>query len=353
MSDDLSTILERSVEGDKLSYDDIYTLLSVNDASALENIFQAAREVKERHFGQNVYLYGFIYFSTYCRNDCSFCYYRRTNDIPRYRKSLDDIITIAEQLEDSGINLVDLTMGEDPTMNSSKGYRNLMELVSKVHNNIDLPLMISPGALPQDAFKQLRTAGADWFACYQETHNRELFRRLRLNQDYDFRLNQKIWAKQTGMMIEEGIMIGVGEDIKDRVHSILKMKEIGASQVRAMTFIPQSGTPMSRIPTFDSIEEIKTIAVMRLVHQDKLIPASLDLEGLNGVRARLLAGANVITSIVPPQKTLHGVAQHDLDIENGNRSPYHIECELDELGMKVASHNHYNSFMEKCRDTGV
>lgn len=345
MSGSLHEILVKSLEGHKPTYEEVIELLSVEEPHLINDILRTAREVRAKRFGDKVFLYGFIYFSTHCRNDCGFCYYRRSNDIPRYRKPLDDIISVAEQLEDSGINLIDLTMGEDPTITSQKGYRNLLRIVAEVDQHVDIPLMVSPGTLPAEAFGQLRAAGADWFACYQETHNRDLFKKLRFNQDYDFRFNQKLWAKQQGMMIEEGIMIGVGESVKDRADSIMIMDNLDASQVRAMTFVPQEGTPMHNADSVNFIEEIRTMAVMRLVHQDKLIPASLDLEGIKGVKARLMAGANVITSIVPPNKTLAGVAQHELDIDNGMRSKEQIENEIENLGLRVATENEYVSFI--------
>ena len=62
------------------------------------------------------------------------------------------------------------------------------------------------------------------------------------------------------------------------------------------------------------------IAVMRLAMPDRLIPASLDVEGIAGLEARLEAGANVVTSIVPPQSGLAGVSQAELDIDAGLRT---------------------------------
>ena len=51
-------------------------------------VFAAAREARAAHFGDGVFLYGFVYFSTYCRNECAFCYYRADNALsPRYRKT--------------------------------------------------------------------------------------------------------------------------------------------------------------------------------------------------------------------------------------------------------------------------
>ncbi len=338
--------LEKAMDGDVLSLEDICSLLSLRDPVSLDVLFESARAVRKSNFGDSVYCYGFVYFSTHCRNNCSFCYYRRSNkEISRYRKSQDDIIDLSTSLEDSGVHLVDLTMGEDPLLHNGKDCQNLIDLVDRVNKEVKVPLMISPGVIPMDAFRGLKEAGADWFACYQETHNRGLFAKLRPDQDFDVRLSQKKWAMSSGMLAEEGIMIGVGESIADRARSIQIMNELGVRQVRAMSFIPQCNTPMECRDPAMFLEELVTIAVMRLLHPDRLIPASLDIEGIKGLRSRLDAGANVITSIIPPSTGLAGVAQHDLDIEGGGRTVAQIENVLDETDVHLATPAEYASLI--------
>ena len=59
-----------------------------------EAIFQTARNLRQQHFGKKVFLYGFLYISTYCRNDCSFCFFRKSNRASqRYRKDEEEIVT--------------------------------------------------------------------------------------------------------------------------------------------------------------------------------------------------------------------------------------------------------------------
>ena len=76
------------------------------------------------------------------------------------------------------------------------------------------------------------------------------------------------------------------------------METLHASQVRAMTFRPQCGTPMANWREPDPLDELRTIATFRICFPDRLIPASLDVDGLQGLRARLDAGANVVTSVI-------------------------------------------------------
>ena len=92
---------------------------------------------------------------------------------------------------------------------------------------------------------------------------------------------------------------------------------------------------------------------MRLLNQDKLIPCSLDVEGIAGLKTRINAGANVVTSIVPPSKHLAGVAQHELDIENGNRSVEHVFEMLEDMGHHHASSAEYRSFLNAHRPKRV
>ena len=295
-----------------------------------------------------MFTYGFVYFSTFCRNNCSFCYYRRENHIERYRKPVEEIVSLSGDLQDSGVNLVDLTMGEDQTMHMND-HKMLTDIVERVDSAVSIPIMLSPGAVPEQAFPLFREAGADWFACYQETHNRLLFSERRLGQDFDHRSDQRRWAKKYGMLAEDGIMVGIGETVSDVADSIMHKGAQGCEQIRVMTFVPQEGTPMSSSVRNSRYDELKIMAVMRLAYPDRLIPASLDVEGIDGLIPRIKAGANIVTSIVPPNMHLAGVAQKELDIDSGLRSIDHVINVLEREGCKVGSNKEYEALLKNIK----
>ena len=345
----IAEIIDKTKSNAAVSRDETVELLSVSGKDEITELFTAASSVRDKVFGNKVFIYGFVYFSTYCKNNCAFCYYRRTNHLqPRYRKTADEILMLSGSLKDAGIDLVDLTMGEDPFM-CANDHSEFLNIVRRVRDEIGISIMASPGAVPENTFGKFKDAGTDWFACYQETYNRELFSKLRLEQDFDERMNQKVWAKKAGMLTEDGIMVGLGETLEDRADSILKMGSLGCKQIRAMTFVPQEGTPMEKMKPSKPMDELIAIAVMRLLFPDRLIPASLDVEGIAGLKSRLDAGANVITSIVPPHEDLAGVAQHELDIDNGHRSVAHVLHMLDEMGKKAATPTEYESLLKKLK----
>jgi methylornithine synthase len=106
--------LERALDEFFLGETDIVSLLSVTDEESQNTLFEAARHVRRHLIGDKIFMAGFVYFSTYCRNDCIFCYFRRSHKLVRYRKSHAEILDISTSLARSGVHLIDLTMGEDP-----------------------------------------------------------------------------------------------------------------------------------------------------------------------------------------------------------------------------------------------
>lgn len=348
-------ILEKACREEELNTRDVVRLLSIHDERELQALHDAAGWVRRRHFGNEIYLYGFLYLSTFCRNGCAFCYFRADNtQCNRYRKSTEEIVQAARRLEQSGVHLLDLTMGEDPFFHRQpEGFASLLDMVRTVRSATSLPLMLSPGVLPYGVLQKMKQAGVSWYACYQETYSRKLFTALRRGQSFDRRMEAKRNAQRLGLLTEEGILCGVGERHSDLAQSLLTMSGLGFDQLRAMTFVPQAGTPMESHRSEDPDMELKIIAILRLLNPAQLIPASLDVGGLRGLRQRLRAGANVVTSIVPPGCGLSGVANHALDIENFNRTVERIGSEIESLGLEKGSLNGYRNWIRQASPAGA
>ncbi len=339
-------ILGKALHEEPLSRREVLHLLGLRQVDETNKLFAAARSLRRRYFGDSVFLYGFLYLSTWCRNHCAFCRYRASNKFcRRYRKTERQVIEAAVDLAASGVHLLDLTMGEDPLYNEG-GFEPLLHLVEEVKRQTSLPIMISFGVLPDEVLDGLFDAGAEWYACYQETHNETLFQQLRLKQNYDERLSKKYRAAGSGLLIEEGILSGVGESLDDVAHSTEEMRKMGAHQVRVMNFVPQQGTPMQDVAPPPELRELVIIAVLRLLFPDRLIPASLDVYGIDGLKGKLEAGANVVTSLILPRSEMVGVAQSTLDISEGHRTVQGIVPMLSELGLTRAKLEDYVSWIE-------
>ena len=323
-----AAILQKAQHEGNLSRQEIKCLLKSRPGQETELLFKTARQLREKYFNNKIFLYGFVYNSTHCRNNCMFCYYRKDNiHSKRYSKSRSQILDISLKLAESGVHLIDLTMGESISLhtNNVEQVQKLGSIISDIKNQTHLPVMVSPGVLPEWGLKQMADSGADFYACYQETHNPELFSQLRTGQSFSQRLSVKQKAAKLNLLIEEGILCGVGETLEDVIDSFNAIKKLNVDQTRVMGFVPQTGTPMENHPMADIKMELIILAVLRLLFPDRLIPASLDVEGVKGLEKRLDAGANVVTSIVPAGKGLAGVAQNSLDIEDARRTVAQVE----------------------------
>jgi methylornithine synthase len=352
MDFDLDFTLAKTLHREPLTKNELIRLLSLREPAELNKLFGMARKIRQIHFCNKIFLYGFLYFSTWCHNDCAFCYYRKSNTKPiRYRKTSEEIIEAAVRLAESRVHLIDLTMGEDLFYSANQErIEAFAEMITRIKTLTGLPVMVSPGVAPRAMLRSLAQAGADWYACYQETYNRRLFEKLRLNQSFDKRLNSKKLALAQGLMIEEGILLGVGETLSDIADSLLAMRKLNAWQVRVMSFVPQAGTPMAHYYTPDRVQELVVIAVMRLLFPERLIPASLDVDGVAGLKSRLEAGANVVTSLIPPNLGLAGVAQEKKDINEGWRTVNGIMPIITDLGLRAATAEEYLDWLEENKE---
>ncbi len=343
----LEAILDKAQRYETLTEEDIVFILQLRRGDLIDKLFSTARTLRGIHFQDKIFLYGFLYISTYCRNNCTFCFYRTANNRSlRYRKEEFEVVEAAAALAKSGVHLIDLTMGEDPELFNDRehGFDTLIRLVRTIKQVTGLPIMVSPGVVPGYVLESLAQAGVMWYACYQETHNPVLFEKLRPGQSYQARFNAKVTAQTYGFLTEEGILVGVGEAVGDIAASIGAMRDLGADQVRAMNFVPREGTPMENYPPPDPLTELLIIAVLRLVFPGRLIPATLDVEGLAGLERRLEAGANVVTSIVPPRQGLAGVAQSFLDIDDARRTVDSVQPVLEKCGLRLATVEEYQKF---------
>jgi methylornithine synthase len=220
-----------------------------------------------------------------------------------------------------------------------------IDILDSIKDVTDIPIMVSPGVVSESFLQLLKQAGVHWYACYQETHSPSLFNYLRPRQSYSFRLHNKVMARKYGLLIEDGILIGIGERDRDIARSIQVMMYLDVDQARVMSFVPQKGIPISPYrPTRDL--EILLTAVLRLCFPHRLIPASLDIDGLDGLKNRLESGANVVTSIIPEGSGLAGVAQSSLDIEEGRRSVHAVKQKLYECGLETATERDYRNWIE-------
>ncbi|WP_440952812.1 methylornithine synthase PylB [Methanococcoides sp. FTZ1] len=340
---DLENYAEKIIAGSQLSDDDIRSLLETGSPDEIEKLHYVARHIRDHFFGNKVFMYSFVYFSTHCKNKCAFCYYRNSNEIERYRLDPEDIRKICQVIKTEGVHMVDLTMGEDPHFHNKP--ERLAEIVRIVKEEVGKPIMVSPGVVDDDTLELLKENGANFLALYQETYDMELYRQLRVDQSFEGRINSRNHAKKMGYCVEDGILAEVEPDTESMLISLRGLATSNPDMVRVMTFLPQQGTPLEGKEVKGCDSELKIISILRLMYPEKLIPASLDLEGIDGMVHRLNAGANVVTSIISSNSSLEGVVNYDREHAERDRDVRSVVARLKTMGMEPAQQSEFEKLL--------
>jgi len=96
-------VINRSLGKHRLSLKETAILLNANDPDLIEDIKNAARQLKENVYGKRIVLFAPLYIGNYCTNDCSYCGFRVTNrQQERCTLTKDEIVEQVTALEDNG-----------------------------------------------------------------------------------------------------------------------------------------------------------------------------------------------------------------------------------------------------------
>ncbi len=100
-----------------------------------------------------------------------------------------------------------------------------------------LGLLLTP-----EKAKRLAEAGVDRFNHNLETSER-LYEKIVSTHSYDDRVKTTRYAKEAGMQVCSGGIIGMGEEREDVVDLCFALREVGATSVPVNFLDPRPGTP--------------------------------------------------------------------------------------------------------------
>ncbi|NOX89376.1 MAG: [FeFe] hydrogenase H-cluster radical SAM maturase HydE [Calditrichaeota bacterium] len=343
--DSLSEIFKAETESkvlrnQSLSEDEIVSLLMSEEPRDVNWLYDLADRVRARFMGDAVFLRGIIEFSNYCRKNCFYCGIRRDNRrLKRYRMTVDEIVRTAIEMEPLGITTVVLQSGEDMRFN-----RDLTgELIRRIKAETDLAVTLSLGERNRETYEYWRDCGTDRYLIRFETSNRDVFRALHPDDDYDKRLNCIRNLKDLGVQTGSGFMIGLpGTTIEDIAHDILLCRELNLDMIGIGPFIPHPDTPLSQVGKRPGLEFcLRVLAVTRLVNPDAHIPATTAFDAhphKGGRQLALQRGANVFMPNMTPQKYRQSYQLYPgkacVD-EGGAQCAYCTQWRIDILGRTI------------------
>jgi len=302
VSDSFLAVLQKVEEGEELDFADIVLLLSTERRSELEALYLTADRMRQEIIGDVVDIRGAIEFSNTCRKDCNYCGIRKSHPtLERYSMSEDEILEVVHKLHQMGLQTVILQSGEDIGWTKER----IVALIERIKKETNMKITLSIGERPREEYELFKKVGANNFLLKIETTNREIFKFIHPDDDYDHRVECSTWLRELGYLNGSGSIIGLpGQRVEDIARDILFFKDMGINMIGIGPFLPAVGTPFEKYPPGGVDMTLKAVAVTRIVCKRVFIPATTALATLdpNGQTKALKAGANTIMLVNTPAK---------------------------------------------------
>ena len=170
-------VIAKSLSKAALSVEETAVLVNASSPDLVEEIFAAARRLKQDVYGNRIVLFAPLYIGNDCVNDCAYCAFRRSNR-DEVRRSLDqgEVRRQVESLEQQGHKRLILVFGEHPKYDADF-IHDCVETVYSVKVGHGEIRRVNINAAPQDVsgYKRIKDAKIGTFQVFQETYHHETY----------------------------------------------------------------------------------------------------------------------------------------------------------------------------------
>ncbi|MCI5579870.1 MAG: [FeFe] hydrogenase H-cluster radical SAM maturase HydG [Phocaeicola plebeius] len=230
------SIIEKARTCQGLSHREAAVLLECTDDDLLQEIFQLARDIKQRFYGNRIVMFAPLYLSNYCINSCVYCpYHAKNKTIPRRKLTQEEIRREVIALQDMGHKRLALEAGEDPLHNPIEyilesihtiyGIRHKNGAIRRVNVNI--------AATTVENYRRLHEAGIGTYILFQETYHKENYERLHPRgpkSDYAYHTEAMDRAMQGGIDdVGIGVLFGLNTYRYDFVGLLMHAEHLEAT----------------------------------------------------------------------------------------------------------------------------
>lgn len=262
----LEKIKKRALQGIPATVEEA---LKLNDNYTLDELCDAANEVREAREGNVIDTCSIINArSGRCSEDCKWCaqsIHFKTG-CEEYDILPDtQVLKAAKANDDYGVKRFSLvTSGRRVTPEQIDRF---CDIFRKVASETSLYLCASMGLLTKAELQKLKDAGVKRYHCNLETSS-SFFPTLCTTHSHEDKLRTIRAAKEVGMDICSGGIIGMGETMRHRLELAAEARDAGATSIPINVLTPIKGTPLENQSLISEEEIARTVALMRFVAPD-------------------------------------------------------------------------------------
>lgn len=274
-----------------MKYPDLNNILSM----PMKELISLSNDVRREGTGSHIDVCGIVNAkSGSCSEDCKFCAQssRYPSSSPEYSLiSKEKIVAAANDTKNNGAERFGIvTSGNRLTTDE---VSILADAITEIRDNIGIEVCGSLGALSKDSLTELNDSGLTRYHHNIETSER-FYPNIVSTHSYSDRIDTIKAAKELGIEVCSGGIIGLGESWQDRMDMAILLKELEVDSVPLNFLVPIKGTPMENAEKISHIDALRTIALFRLVIKDKSIKIAAGRESIfKGLEESMYdAGAN-------------------------------------------------------------
>jgi len=279
-------ILDRALNGDRPSAEDARVLADCND---MGRMLPVAAALRDRGF-LNVVTYSkkvFIPLTHLCRDVCHYCTFAQApKKVVAPYLTIDEVLGTARSAAALGCKEALFTLGEKPELRyktardalAEMGYESttdyLHDVAETVFEETGLLPHLNPGTLSQPELERLRRVSPSMGLMLESAAPRLTEKGMphygSPDKDPVVRLQTLADAGRARIPFTTGILIGIGETRRERIESLIAIRDIHdeyghIQELIIQNFRAKPGTKMVNAPEPDLGEMLWTLAIARVL----------------------------------------------------------------------------------------
>jgi len=265
----INEIKNRILNGGQINFTEAKEL---SDSEELELLCNSANEIRIHFTGNKINLCSIANArSGKCSENCKWCSQStfHNSDIEIYDLiDIDDALMQAKNNEKKGVHKFSLVTSGKTLSNES--LDKLIEIYERIKKETNIEIDASMGLLTKEQLQKLKNIGIKHYHCNLET-SRSFFKNVCTTHTYDEKIETLKQAKEVGLDICSGGIIGMGETMEQRLELAFELKKLDVKSIPVNILNPIKGTSLENATPLSDSEILKTFALFRFINPDSYI----------------------------------------------------------------------------------